>query len=148
MQSLFLRSRYKAIDRQHKAEAEEYAVGRKAAAAADVCLRHHVVNDNIQHRSGCKGERKRQYAARERYGKVAEKYTGHLDRTAYERNYCRAFFARSGFQKRRYYNHGLRNVLKRNAASHSYGVGEVSRSEAHSGGYTLGKVMYRNGRDE
>ena len=95
----FLRSRYKAIDRQHKAEAEEHAVGRKAAAAADVCLRHHVVNDDIQHRSGCKGERKRQYAARERYGKVAEKYTGHLDRTAYKRDYRRALFARSGFQQ-------------------------------------------------
>lgn len=68
-------SRYKAIDRQHKAEAEEHAVGRKPAAAADVGLRHHVVNYDIQHRSGCKGERKRQYAARERYGKVAEKNT-------------------------------------------------------------------------
>ena len=123
MQSLFLRSRYKAIDRQHKAEAKEHAVGRKAAAAADVCLRHHVVNDDIQHRSGCKGERKRQYAARERYGKVAEKYTGHLDRTAYKRDYRRALFARSGFQQRRYDYHGLRDVLKRDAACHRHSVG-------------------------
>ena len=111
----------------------------KGGAAADVGLRNHVVNDDIQHRSGGKGERKRQYAARERYRKVAEKHAGDLDRTAYERNYCRAFFARSGFQKRRYYYHGLRNVLKRNAACHRYGVGEVSRSKLTPAAIPSGK---------
>jgi len=113
-----------------------------------VGLRHHVVNYDIQHRSGCKGERKRQYAARERYGKVAEKHTGYLDSAAYKRNYRRTLFARSGFQKRRYDYHGLRDVLKCDAACYRHGVGEVSRSEAHPGGDALGKVVYRNGRDE
>lgn len=42
----------------------------------------------------------------------------------------------------------LRNVLKRDAACYRHGVGEVSRSEAHPGGDALGKVVYRNGRDE
>ena len=57
------------------------------------------------------------------YGKITEEHACDLDRPAYERDDRRTFFPCSGLQKRRYDYHGLRDVLKRDAACHRHSVG-------------------------